>query len=64
MSKSYEAHLKNMAEIAKQQKLVSDNAQNMSDMSVISTQLLMHVALLADISESLAIIADKMGGAE
>ena len=64
MGKIYDDHLERMAEISKQQLMLANNIQSMSDMSIISTQLCTQTALIAEISESLAIIADKMGGAE
>lgn len=64
MGKIYDEHLKHIAELEKAQKSLANSANTMSDMTIISTQLLAHTALIADISESLAVIADKMGGAE
>lgn len=64
MSKRHNEVLENLEELKKGQKELVDNMQEMSDMSIISTQLMFHTALLADINESLAIIADKIGGVE
>lgn len=64
MSKRHDEVLEHLEELTKGQKDVADNVEAMSDMSIISAQLMFHTALLADINESLAIIADKMGGAE
>lgn len=64
MSKRHNEVLEHLEELTKGQKDVADNVEAMSDMSIISAQLMFHTALLADINESLAIIADKIGGAE
>lgn len=64
MSKRHDEVLEHLEELTKGQKDVADNVEAMSDMSIISAQLMFHTALLADINESLAIIADKIGGAE
>lgn len=67
MSKRHNEVLEHLAEIEKSQIKVAKYVEEMDDMSsmpIISTQLMLHTALLADINESLAIIADKMGGAE
>lgn len=64
MSKRHDEVLEHLEELTKGQKDVADNVEAMSEMSIISAQLMFHTALLADINESLAIIADKIGGAE
>ena len=64
MSKRHDEVLEHLEELTKGQKTVADNAEAVGDMSIISAQLMFHTALLADINESLAIIADKIGGAE
>ena len=64
MSKRRNEVLEHLEELKKGQSELVDSMQEMSDMSIISIQLMAHTALLADINESLAIIADKMGGAE
>jgi hypothetical protein len=64
MNKRHNEVLEHLEELTKGQKDVADNVEAMSDMSIISAQLMFHTALLADINESLAIIADKIGGAE
>ena len=64
MSNRHNEVLENLEELKKGQNQLVDNMQEMSEMSIISTQLMFHTALLADINESLAIIADKIGGKE
>lgn len=64
MSKRHNEVLEHLAELEKGQRRIVDSTGPMSDMSIISLQLMLHTALLADINESLAIIADKMGGAK
>ncbi len=64
MSKRHNEVLENLEELKKGQNKLVDSMQEMSDMSIISTQLMFYTALLADINESLAIIADKIGGSE
>ena len=64
MSKRHNEVLEHLEELTKSQKTIADNANTVSDMSIISAQLMLYTALLADINESLAIIADKIGGAE
>lgn len=64
MSKRHDVVLENLAELEKAQREFVNSAMAVSDMSRISTQLMFYTALLADIDESLAIIADKIGGAE
>lgn len=64
MSKRHTEVLEHLEELKKGQSEIVDSMEVMSDMSIISIQLMAHTALLADINESLAIIADKMGGAE
>lgn len=64
MSKRHNEVLEHLVEIEKGQKMVAESVGTVSDESIISTQLMLHSALLADINESLAIIADKLGGAE
>jgi len=55
-------------EILNQVKKSMDELSNaismISDMAVISSQITIQTSILLDISESLAVIADKMGGAE
>lgn len=55
-------------EIVNQVKKSMDELSNaismISDMAVISSQITIQTSILLDISESLAVIADKMGGAE
>lgn len=64
MSKRHNEVLDHLEELKKGQSELVDSMQEMDDMSIISIQLMAHTALLADINESLAIIADKIGGAE
>lgn len=64
MSKRHNEVLENLKALEKGQRELPDIVEEMDDISIISTQLMFHTALLADINESLAIIADKMGGAE
>lgn len=64
MSKRHNEVLEHLEELKKGQRELVDIVEEMDNMSIISTQLMFHTALLADINESLAIIADKMGGAE
>ena len=64
MSKRHDEVLEHLEELTKGQSKLVDSVGEMSDESIISTQLMFHTALLADINESLAIIADKIGGAE
>lgn len=64
MSKRQNEVLEHLEELAEGQRQLVDNMEEMSDMQIISAQLMFHTALLADINESLAIIADKIGGAE
>lgn len=64
MSKRHNEVLENLKALEKGQRELTDIVEEMDDISIISTQLMFHTALLADINESLAIIADKMGGAE
>lgn len=64
MSKRQNEVLEHLEELEKGQRELADIVEEMDDMSIISTQLMFHTALLADINASLAIIADKMGGAE
>lgn len=64
MSKRHNEVLEHLKELEKGQRELADIVEEMDDMSIISTQLMFHTALLADINASLAIIADKMGGAE
>lgn len=55
-------------EICNQVKKSMDELSNaismISDMAVISSQVTIQTSILLDISESLAVIADKIGGAE
>lgn len=55
-------------EVCNQVKKSMDELSNaismISDMAVISSQVTIQTSILLDISESLAVIADKMGGAE
>lgn len=64
MSKRHNEVLEHLAELAEGQKNVADNAEAMSDKSIIISELMFLTALLGDLNESLAIIADKIGGAE
>ena len=64
ISKRHNEVLENLEELEKGQRRIVDRTGEMSDMSIISLQLMLHTAILADINESLAIIADKIGGAK
>ena len=64
MSKRHNEVLEHLEELEKGQRKLVNSVGEMSDESIISTQLMFYTALLADINESLAIIADKIGGAE